>query len=175
LAAIRALLDSDPHGFIASIFVEEPTRYSEADLAERSQLDSSLVTTLVDEGLLGDPRGAQAQPRVFDSADLRVLNAVRVLMDSGMPRPVVVKLLMIFRRHLDAMDDEAFRLLIGTRDGAWSDPGQQAEFVRGLSATTRAILDSNEQLLVAIYRRTVQRLALRDLDRGRRRRASDGR
>ena len=82
LAAIRALLDRDPSGRVTGLFVEEPTRYSEAELVERSKLAPELVAQLIDEGILGDPR-EESRRTTFDSTDLTILEGVRVLDITG--------------------------------------------------------------------------------------------
>ena len=165
LAAIRALLDRDPSGRVTGLFVEEPTRYSEAELVERSKLAPELVAQLIDEGILGDPR-EESRRTTFDSTDLTILEGVRVLLDASMAPEIAVKLVSTFQRHLRSMDDEAFQLLLGKGATTWPDPPVQKEFARRLPETTLALFDANEQIIQALYRRTVQVLALRGITRG---------
>jgi DNA-binding transcriptional MerR regulator len=170
LAAIRALLDRDPSGLVTGLFVEEPTHYSEAELVERSKLAPELVAQLIDEGILGDPR-EESRRTTFDSIDLTVLEGVRALLDASMAPEIAVKLVGNFQRHLRAMDDAAFELLLGKGASTWPDAAVQEEFLRRLPETTAALFQADEQIIMALYRRTVQVLALRGMTRGLNRRS----
>ena len=117
---------------------------------------------LVSIGALGDPRRAADASHVFDAADLRLLEHVKTLNDSGLPDAVLVSMVSATVDHLEALSRETSELLFG-EEGDWT-PEQQDNFKSHLADNIEGVRESVGWMVRLLQLRSAQRLALSSAD-----------
>jgi DNA-binding transcriptional MerR regulator len=154
LAAIKQVLESSRGALADTLFASGGGDHTRAQLAKASGLDRDLVEELESVGMLQDPLRLGRDS--YDDADLRMLQAVKVLLDAGLPRRFVVQLASIYARGFDAMQSEVFALFTHPTD---ESPEELHELRERLAASVQAVLRPVETLLE--YRqRTVQAMTV---------------
>ncbi len=156
LAAIRAIVSADRPG-IDGIFGGADHQYDEADLVERSRVPAELVADLRDVGLIPEP--AEFGRDAYDDADLRMLRAVRELLDIGMPATILAELGAIYVRHFRSLQTDVHAVLAGWTRDDW-DRGELEAVQKRLTASSERLVPAVDRVLNYVHQRTVQRLTL---------------
>lgn len=164
LAAIRTLLDTDRGAeLVAEVFEGAGALdYSLEDLVERSGLDPAVVDAVRAEGLLREP--GEYGRRDYDATDLDALRALAELRRIGMPTEIVLELVRIQVRHIEAMQTEVVEVFAGRR-GPALDEKEFAEFRRRIDASAARMAPLVTRVVEYLHQRTTQRLALAAIGR----------
>src|SRR6478609_6535279 len=163
LAAIKALLESERHDLVDGIFAGEGgLSYSLADLVERSGLPPDLVDRLRVAGLLRDP--AEFGRAAYDATDLDVVRAVAELHRLLLPDDILIELVSIYVRGVEAMQSEVLELFAGHTGPAW-DPDELAAFQQSAAGSAGQMLPLVTRVVEYVHQRTLQRLTLGAIER----------
>jgi DNA-binding transcriptional MerR regulator len=165
LAAIKALLESERQDLVDGIFAGEGgLSYSLEDLVERSGIRADLVERLRAVGLLRDP--AEFGRAAYDATDLDVVRAVAELHRLQLPEDILVELVSIYVRGVEAMQSEVLELFAGHRGPAW-DPEELATFQQSAAGSAGQMLPLVTRVVEYVHQRTLQRLTLGAIERDR--------
>ena len=165
LAAIKALLETSRQDLVDGIFAGEGgLAYSLADLVERSGLPPALVERLRVAGLLRDP--AEFGRAAYDATDLDVVRAVAELHRLLLPDDILVELVSIYVRGVEAMQLEVLELFAGHRGPEW-DPQELAAFQQTAAGSAGQMLPLVTRVVEYVHQRTLQRLTLGAIERDR--------
>lgn len=156
LAAIKGLLSGPQAALAATLFAAGDGDYTRAQLCERTGHGADLVDELEESGVLQPP--ASLGRHSYDEADVRLLMAVRRLLELGMPRSVVVRLGAIYTRGFARMQAEVYDLFVrgGSEDLGVDLVALQDHLTRQVSA----VLGPVGGLLDYRHHRTLQLLTL---------------
>jgi DNA-binding transcriptional MerR regulator len=157
LTAIRRMLDEGRFAMLERLFHGDGRPRSRAQLVDESGLPATLVDELEAIGFVAAPgdRGATE----FDSADVRVLQAVRELTELGTPLPVVPIVTRIYVRHLRALQRELLTTLAGDTDlGPELGGDEVIRFRRQAAILTEEYLSRWDVIMDYLHHRTIQRL-----------------
>lgn len=161
LAAIRDLLEARQLPLAATIFMSGSGDYTRAQLAAAAGLSADLVGELLTAGLLRSPEALGRDS--FDDVDLRLLAAVRRLLDIGLPRPMLVRLGAIYAQSFARLRAEVLDLFTG--EGA-ADLVDDLDAVQDLlAARAGEALEPVQALLDYSHVRAVQELTWQALAR----------
>lgn len=157
LAAIKTITDEGRLGLVEALFAPSERTYTREQLLQESRVDPELLADLEAVDLLASPdeKGRDG----YDSLDLRTLEAVRGLLDLGMPRPMVVHLARTYVGHVTAMQEEVLSLF--ARDDGPVPTEQRQAFESRAAGEIDVLQPLVETLLENIHRRAVQRITLR--------------
>jgi DNA-binding transcriptional MerR regulator len=165
LAAIKALLESERQDLVDGIFAGEGgLSYSLADLVERSGIPADLVERIRVVGLLRDP--AEFGRAAYDATDLDVVRAVAELHRLQLPDDILVELVSIYVRGVEAMQSEVLELFAGHRGPAW-DPEELTAFQQSAAGSAGQMLPLVTRVVEYVHQRTLQRLTLGAIERDR--------
>ena len=114
LAAIRGLLSTQRLGLAESLFAAGEGDYTRAQLASNADVDRDLIDELERAGVLQSPEELGRES--FDDADLRLLTAVRRMLDLGLPRALVVRMCEVYATSFAAMQQQVLELFTGGGD-----------------------------------------------------------
>ncbi len=161
LAAIKNLLRTSRLPLAETIFTVGTGDYTPGQLAAAASLPADLLDELGAVGLLPAP---ERLGRVsYDDADLRLLVAVRRLLQLGVPRPVVVQLGAIYAASFARLREDILALFTGDDDAVGVE---DLDAVADLLATRAGeILEPIQALLDYSHVRAVQELTLQALGR----------
>ena len=166
LAAIRNLVDRAQLGLAESLFAAGEGDYTRAQLATAADVDRGLIDELEQAGVLRTPEEFGRES--YDDADLRLLNAIRRLLDLGLPRVLVVRLGEIYASSFAKMQQEVLALFM-SGEGVMQDEDMTA-FHQRIADQLGEVLKPVESLLDYSHTRSVQTMtmrALRDTANGR--------
>lgn len=156
LAAIRSLLSGSRVSLAETLFGSGRGEITHDELAARSGLDLDLIDELETTGLLESPASLGRQ--TYDESDVRVLAAVRRLLDLGMPREIVVRLGAIYTRGFARMQGEVLDLFL---HGGGEDLGIDLPALQGrLTQQVSAVLEPVNALLDYRHHRTLELMTL---------------
>jgi len=145
LAAIRSLLTNN-RGTLADTLFDEEQELDTAELAAEAGVDPGLLHRLVREGIV-TRRGS------YNSTDLRVVLAVRQLLDLGLPERFVTQLAAIYSEGFERMHARVLTLFTTPGTGTVAD----LEAVQDLLAEqVTPALQAVESLLISYHQRAVQ-------------------
>jgi DNA-binding transcriptional MerR regulator len=162
LAAIRSLLATDRADLIEGIFSGEGAlSYSREELVERSGLDPDLVDRLHDVGLLRDP--VEFGRDAYDSTDVDLLRTAAELVRVGIPDDLLVELVGIYVRGVEAMQQEVLALFRG-ETGPMRDQEVLHEFQARAAGAAGRLLPLVSRIVEYVHQRTLQRLTLRAIE-----------
>jgi len=164
LAAIRALLESERQDLVDGIFGGAGASYTLDDLLARSGADPDLVARLCEIGLLRDP--AEFGRDAYDATDLEAMRAVAGLAENGIPEDLIVELVDIYVRGVEAMQSQVLALFSGHGGRAW-DPEDLAVFQASAAASAGQLLPLAGRVVEYVHERTLQRLTLGAIERER--------
>ena len=165
LAAIKALLESERQDLVDGIFAGEGgLSYSLPDLVERSGIQADLVERIRVVGLLRDP--AEFGRAAYDATDLDVVRAVAELHRLQLPDDILVELVSIYVRGVEAMQSEVLELFAGHRGPAW-DPKALTAFQQSAAGSAGQMLPLVTRVVEYVHQRTLQRLTLGAIERDR--------
>jgi len=163
LAAIKALLESERQDLVDGIFAGEGgLSYSLADIVERSGLTPDFVERLRTSGLLRDP--AEFGRDAYDATDLDVIRAVAELHRLRLPDDILVELIAIYVRGVEAMQLEVLELFAGTRGPEWV-PAELSAFQQEAAGSASQLLPLVTRVVEYVHQRTLQRLTLGAIER----------
>jgi len=163
LAAIKALLDSERHDLVDGIFAGEGgLSYSLDDLVERSGLAPAFVTRLCDVGLLRDP--AEFGRDAYDATDLDVVRSIAELHRLLLPDDIVIALVSIYVRGVEAMQLEVLDLFAGKSGPSWN-PDELDAFQKEAVGSAGQLLPLVTRVVEYVHQRTLQRLTLGAIER----------
>jgi DNA-binding transcriptional MerR regulator len=166
LAAIRALLESERQDLVDGIFAGDGSAsYTLDDLLERSGADPELVGRLRGVGLLRDP--VEFGRDAYDALDLDLLRAVAELGAAALPDEVIVELVGIYVRGVEAMQREVLALFSGQGTLHW-DAEDLARFQASAAASAGELLPLVTRVVDYVHQRTLQRLTLGAIERSQR-------
>lgn len=155
LAAIRRLCSEERMGFVDTLFASgEGSHVDAAALADAAQTDVALVDALVDVGLLDEPP--------YDDSDAQAVEAVRGLVDTGMPTNVAVALVRLYVSHFAAMREEAAAMFTGEAGVDWPEADRLA-FNERAPEHLRSILPLTARILGHIHHRSVRRMTVQGM------------
>lgn len=154
LGAIRTLLEENRLGIVETLFAAGEGSYDRAGLLKAAGVDEGLLAELESVGLVRDPSADERT--AYDGSDVQVLKAIKGLIDTGMPRRVVVALAKVYVEHFADMEDEVLQVFSGEQ---WDDEERQA-FLERVPHLVGTILPLSERLLDYVHHRTVQRMTL---------------
>ena len=154
LGAIRTLLEENRLGIVETLFAAGEGAFDRPSLVAAAGVDEELVAELESVGLLRDP--SKDDRTAYDGSDVQVLKAIKGLIDTGMPRRIVVELAKVYVEHFADMEQEVFQVFNGE---AW-DEDERREFRERVPARVGTILPLSERLLDYVHHRTVQRMTL---------------
>ncbi len=160
LGAIKALSEEGRLGLVDTLFAAGSGSSDRDELVVASGLGADLVHRLEDVGLLSFDHGRDT----YDNTDLQVLQALRGLLDVGMPEAMVVLLAKLYVGHFDAMQDDVLAVFSGQRDEVPRD--EVVAFRSRAASEIAAILPLVETILNHVHHRAVQRMTLRSIDAG---------
>ncbi len=166
LAAIRDLAAEGRLELLDHLFGDGERALDRDELLAESGLALPVLEALEENGFLAIPleRGGLS----YDGADLRALQAVRELIDRGMPDEVVVFLARLYREQMAALQIrllEAFKFEdTRTTQGPALDTGDVDEFTVRAAQEIDGFLRSFDVLLQYLHRRTVQRLVIEAME-----------
>ena len=153
LAAIKALLESERQDLVDGIFAGEGgLSYSLADLVERSGIKADLVERIRVVGLLRDP--AEFGRAAYDATDLDVVRAVAELHRLQLPDDILVELVSIYVRGVEAMQSEVLELFAGHRGPAW-DPEALTAFQQSAAGSAGQMLPLVTRMVEYVHQRTL--------------------
>jgi DNA-binding transcriptional MerR regulator len=163
LAAIKALLETERQDLVDGIFSGEGgLSYSLADLVERSGMPADIVERLRVVGLLRDP--AEFGRAAYDATDLDVVRAIAELRRLQLPDDILVELVSIYVRGVEAMQSEVLELFAGHSGPAW-DPDELAAFQQSAVGSAGQMLPLVTRVVEYVHQRTLQRLTLGAIER----------
>lgn len=155
LAAIRRLISEERMGFVDTLFASGEGSHVDSDaLALAAGCDGALVEALTDAGLLDEPP--------YDNSDAQAVEAVRGLVETGMPPHVVVALVRLYVSHFAAMREEASAIFTGEAGVEWAEPDRLA-FNERAGEHLRTILPLTARILGHIHHRSVRRMTLQGM------------
>jgi DNA-binding transcriptional MerR regulator len=161
LGAIKALSDEGRLGLVEALFAGGSRSYGPEQLAEESGLGEELVARLMEAGLPAPP--AEHGSDSYEHLDLQALQAVRGLMELGMPQSTVLSLVRIYTAHFAAIQQDVIALFVEER-------GEPTEEMRRFQSRAAPEIDSLMALVQTIlnyaHHRAVQRIALTVIQRG---------
>lgn len=155
LGAIRALIADGRLGVLSAVFADDSPRYRVDDLVGATGIDAALIEELTDMGFLGDAAG-QSAPR-YDNADMQILEAVRGLLDAGLPRQVVAFQAELCLSHMEQMHHAVMDVFDGTGSVAWTGRSRE-EFDLRSPAVVETLVSLTERLLQYTHRRSLQQV-----------------
>jgi DNA-binding transcriptional MerR regulator len=161
LAAIRNLLDRARLGLAESLFAAGEGDYTRSQLATAADVDRGLIDELETAGVLRDPGDFGRES--YDDADLRLLTAVRRMLDLGLPRALVVRLGEIYASSFAKMQGEVLALFTAGGDVLANE--DLAAFHERIADQLGEVLKPVQSILDYSHTRSVQTMtmsALRD-------------
>lgn len=159
LAAIRGLLTTQRLGLAESLFAAGQGDYTPAQLATAAGVDRDLVDELTRAGVLQDPEDLGRES--YDDADLRMLAAVRRMLELGLPRALVVRLCELYATSFAQMQDEVLELF--TQGGDVLAGAELAQFHEHIADSLSEILKPVQSILDYAHTRSVQLMTMRAL------------
>jgi DNA-binding transcriptional MerR regulator len=159
LAVIRGLLETERLGLAESLFAAGEGDYTRAQLAARAEVDRDLIDELERAGVLRNP--ADFGRESYDDADLRLLTAVRRMLDLGLPRALVCRLGEIYASSFARMQDEVLQLFI--RGGDVLDGEDLTDFHEHIADSLSEVLKPVQSILDYCHTRSVQFMTMRAL------------
>ncbi|MDX6285089.1 MAG: hypothetical protein QOG53_574 [Frankiales bacterium] len=159
LAAIRNLLDRAQLGLAESLFAAGEGDYTPAQLATAADVDRGLVDELEQAGVLRSPNEFGRES--YDNADLRLLSAIRRLLDLGLPRPLVVRMGEIYASSFAKMQEEVLTLFT-SGDGVLKDQ-DMTEFHQRIADQLGEVLKPVQSILDYSHTRSVQTMTMQAL------------
>ena len=159
LAAIRGLLATERLGLAGSLFAAGEGDYTPNQLAAAAKVDRDLVDELERAGVLQSPEALGRES--YDDADLRLLTAVRRMLDLGLPRALVVRLGELYSTSFATMQDEVLELF--TRGGDVLGADDLAAFHEHIADSLSEVLKPVQSILDYAHTRSVQSMTLRAL------------
>jgi DNA-binding transcriptional MerR regulator len=159
LAAIRGLLATERLGLAESLFSAGEGDYTPAQLATAAGVDRDLVDELVRAGVLQEPEELGRES--YDDADLRMLAAVRRMLELGLPRALVVRLCELYATSFSAMQDQVLTLF--TSGGEVLSGGELDAFHEHIADELGEILKPVQSILDYAHTRSVQMMTMRAL------------
>ncbi len=158
LAAIRAILESEVPG-VEALFTGGERHYTLDELVACSALDVELIEKLRAIDILVDPEEFGRED--YDTTDLAALEAVRDLLEVGLPEEFLIELATIYSRQFASLQAEVMQLFLGDR--LPSTPEDPELIRRRLAADSARIVGAAERILRYVHLRTLQRMALASL------------
>jgi DNA-binding transcriptional MerR regulator len=159
LAAIRGLLATERLGLAESLFAAGEGDYTPTQLASAAGVDRDLVDELERAGVLQAPEALGRES--YDDADLRMLTAVRRMLDLGLPRALVVRLCELYTTSFATMQDQVLELF--TRGGEVLAGDDLVAFHEHIADSLSEVLKPVESLLDYSHTRSVQLMTMRAL------------
>jgi DNA-binding transcriptional MerR regulator len=159
LAAIRGLLETERLGLAESLFAAGEGDYTPTQLAKAAGVDRDLVDELVRAGVVQEPEELGRES--YDDADLRMLSAVRRMLDLGLPRALVVRLCEMYATSFAQMQSEVLELF--TRGGDVLTGEQLADFHEHIADSLDEILKPVQSILDYAHTRSVQLMTMQAL------------
>jgi DNA-binding transcriptional MerR regulator len=157
LSAIRRILDEGRVVMLDRLFRSDGRPRTRQQLSDESGVDPDLVDALEGIGFISDPtdRGADE----FDAADVRVLQAVRELIELGTPPEAVPVVAKIYVRHLRALQRDLIATLAGDDDlGPGLSSDVVARYRQEAAGHTEDFLNRWDVIVDYLHHRTIQRL-----------------
>ena len=151
LAAIKHFLDASREALASTLFSGSGAHSAE-DLAHRSGLDVAMVRTLEANGLLQDP--ATLGRDSYDDGDVRVAQAVKQLLDAGLPDTFVMQLCAIYAEGFSLMRHAVLEILEEPSD--FIPVEEHAEIVEEMGGHLGRALGPAIAILEYRHQRTVQ-------------------
>jgi DNA-binding transcriptional MerR regulator len=157
LGAIKTITEEGRLGLVEALFIPTERTYTREQLLQESRIDPELMDDLeaVDLLTLPDERGREG----YDVVDLRTLEAIRGLLDLGMPRTMVILLAKTYVGHITAMQEEVLSLF--ARDDSRVPTAQTQAFESRAAREIDLLMPLVETLLENVHRRAVQRMTFR--------------
>jgi DNA-binding transcriptional MerR regulator len=159
LAAIRGLLATERLGLAESLFSAGEGDYTPNQLAGAAKVDRDLVDELERAGVLQPPEALGRES--YDDADLRMLTAVRRMLDLGLPRALVVRLCELYATSFAKMQDQVLELF--TRGGDVLGGDDLAAFHEHIADSLSEVLKPVQSILDYAHTRSVQLMTMRAL------------
>jgi hypothetical protein len=98
----------------------------------------------------------------YDDSDVQAVEAVRGLVESGMPTNVVVALVRLYVSHFAAMRAEAAAMFAGEADVDWPE-AERLAFNEHAPEHLRTILPLTARILGHIHHRSVRRMTVQGM------------
>ena len=159
LAAIRGLLATERLGLAESLFAAGEGDYTPTQLAVAAKVDRDLVDELERAGVLRSPEELGRES--YDDADLRLLTAVRRMLELGLPRALVVRLCEVYSTHFAKMQAQVLELF--TRGGDVLAAGDLATFHEHIADSLGEVLKPVQSILDYAHTRSVQLMTMQAL------------
>jgi DNA-binding transcriptional MerR regulator len=159
LAAIRGLLSTQRLGLAESLFATGEGDYTPNQLAGAAGVDRDLVDELERAGILQPPE--QLGRESYDDADLRLLTAIRRMLELGLPRALVVRLGNLYATNFAAMQEQVLALFTSGGD-VITGPDLEA-FHEHIADSLGEVLKPVQSILDYAHTRSVQLMTLRAL------------
>jgi DNA-binding transcriptional MerR regulator len=157
LSAIRRMLDEGRVVMLDRLFRTDGRPRTRQQLSDESGVSPELVGTLEEIGFISAPSDLGADD--FDAADVRVLQAVRELVELGTPPDAVPVVAQIYVRHLRALKSELIETLAGNED---LGPGLSSDVVDGFrreaARHTEDFLTRWDVIVDYLHHRMIQQL-----------------
>jgi DNA-binding transcriptional MerR regulator len=157
LGAVKALLADSRLGAIQAMFSSNEHTLTRAELIAAVGLEAGFVDQVEQAGLLVNPE--QAGRTGYDRADVDVLDAVRQLLQMGMPDQVVLFMARLYAEHFADMQNEVAALFQGHGPVDWSDASRRA-FIEDLGERVIDVFQLTARLLNYAHQATVRRMTL---------------
>ena len=159
LAAIRGLLTTERLGLAESLFAAGEGDYTPTQLATAAGVERDLIDELARAGVLQEPEELGRES--YDDADLRMLAAVRRMLELGLPRALVVRLCEMYATNFARMQDEVLELF--TRGGDVLAGTELDAFHEHIADSLSEILKPVQSILDYAHTRSVQMMTMRAL------------
>lgn len=155
LAAIRRLIGEERLGFADTLFaVGEGSYDDETAVGAAAAVDVELVGALRDVGMLDEPP--------YDDSDVQAVEAVKALVETGLPRHVVVAIVRLYVSHFAAMREEAAAIFAGDAGVDWPEADRQA-FIERAPEHLPSILPLTARILGHVHHRSVRRMTVQGM------------
>jgi DNA-binding transcriptional MerR regulator len=159
LAAIRGLLSTQRLGLAESLFAAGEGDYTPTQLAGAADVDRDLVDELERAGILQAPEALGRES--YDDTDLRLLMAVRRMLDLGLPRALVVRLGELYATSFATMQEQVLALF--TSGGEVLRGEELNEFHEHIADSLGEVLKPVQSILDYAHTRSVQLMTMRAL------------
>ncbi len=162
LGAIKALSDEGRLSLVEALFSGGSRSYTREQLAEESGLSPEIIGQLEKAGLPASP--TQLGSDSYEPLDIQVLQAVRGLIDLGMPESTVVALVSIYTSHFNAMQRDVVAVFSDEgAEGRGLTP-EMKEFQQRAPQEIGSLMALVQTILNYAHHRAVQQIALSALE-----------
>jgi len=162
LAAIRALIESQPNGLADGVFGGSEQSYTFEQLVEKAGASPQVVQVALDSKLLRDPGDYGRQ--FYDSGDLELLRALIDLDGRGIPPAVVTELGRIYTEGVEQMQHRVVDLFGDSGRPEWTPEAFEA-FRESSRSASPEMLPVVNRIVSYVHQRTLQRLTLEAISR----------